>query len=148
MANEKKISKGSFLGTGWSFPPSFSRAEEGAVMVSDEEDIQQSLQILLSTSLGERLMEPAYGCNLNRFLFEPMDNSLRTYMEDTIKTAILYHEARIDLHQVILDLDNYAEGVLMINIVYTIRGTNSRFNLVYPYYLEEGVGVEASTKQH
>lgn len=144
MQGEKKQGLRSFLGAGWSFPPTFSRREEGVLMVADEEDIRQSLEILLSTSLGERMMEPKYGCNLKHFLFEPMDPSLRTYIEDMIKTAILYHEARIDLQQVQLGLERSYEGMLLINVEYTIRGTNSRFNWVYPFYLEEGVGVSVS----
>ena len=142
MSDVNKNNQDSFLGTGWSFPPTFLKASKGVKMTSDVEDINKSLEILLSTTLGERLMEPNYGCNLKSFLFEPINQSLRTYLEEMVKTAILYHEARIDLHQVQLDLERTHEGVLLINVGYTVRGTNSRFNLVYPFYIEEGVGVQ------
>ncbi len=84
----------SFLGTGWSFPPSFVKdKEEGRVeMVSNEKDIKESLQILLSTTQGERILRSDYGLNLEKLLFEPLDTALESYMQDLIKDAILFHE--------------------------------------------------------
>lgn len=130
----------SFLGTGWSFPPTFNKESRGVVMTSDVEDINKSLEILFSTALGERLMQPKYGANLERFLFEPITETLKTYMKDLINDAILYHEARIKL----LDLKLEAfelEGRIDITLEYMIKGTNSRYNYVYPYYLEEGTNI-------
>jgi len=102
----------SFLGTGWSFPPSFN-AQTGAVtMTSDEEDIQLSLQILLSTRRGERVMEPTYGCNLDEMVFEPVNNTFKTYIAEMIRTAILYFEARIDLKSVVVDDSQQLQGIL------------------------------------
>ena len=130
----------SFLGTGWSFPPTFNKESRGVLMTSDIEDINKSLEILFSTALGERLMQPKYGANLERFLFEPITETLKTYMKDLINDAILYHEARIKL----LDLKLEAfelEGRIDIKLEYMIKGTNSRYNYVYPYYLEEGTNI-------
>jgi phage baseplate assembly protein W len=130
----------SFLGTGWSFPPTFNKESRSVVMTSDVEDINKSLEILFSTSLGERLMQPKYGANLERFLFEPITETLKTYMKDLINDAILYHEARIKL----LDLKLEAfelEGRIDITLEYIVKGTNSRYNYVYPYYLEEGTNI-------
>ena len=130
----------SLLGTGWGFPPAFSR-EKGVSMVSDEEDIRQSLEILLSTELGERVMQPKYGCNMNRLVFEPLDTSLQTYMKHLINTAILYFEPRIILNSVQLEaLVN--EGRIDINLDYTIATTNTRHNYVYPFYKKEGTEIE------
>lgn len=127
----------SFLGTGWGFPPTFDRSAKGIEMIADEDDIRSSLEILLSTDVGERVMQPKYGCNLHRLLFEPLDTSLRAYMKDLIKTAILYFEPRIILENVTLQPEP-EEGRITINVDYTIAGTNTRNNLVYPYYLNEG----------
>jgi len=128
----------SFLGTGWSFPPSFN-AQTGAVtMTSDEEDIQLSLQILLSTRRGERVMEPTYGCNLDEMVFEPVNNTFKTYIAEMIRTAILYFEARIDLKSVVVDDSQQLQGIVLIVLDYTVRTTNSRYNYVYPYYITEG----------
>ena len=127
----------SFLGTGWGFPPTFDRSAKGIEMIADEDDIRSSLEILLSTDVGERVMQPKYGCNLHRLLFEPLDTSLQAYMKDLIKTAILYFEPRIILENVTLQPEP-EEGRITINVDYTIAGTNTRNNLVYPYYLNEG----------
>jgi len=107
-------------------------------MTSDEADIQLSLQILLSTSKGERVMVPDYGCNLDEMLFEPMSTTFKTYISEMIKTSILYYEARIDLNSVQVDDSRDAEGIILLIINYTVRSTNSRFNFVYPFYKNEG----------
>ena len=127
----------SFLGTGWAFPPSFNKVQATVAMTSDEEDIQRSLHILLSTRRGERVMQPTYGCNLDVLLFEPISLTLITYITDLIKTAILYHEARIALNKVNVSDSDMVEGVVLIEVAYTVKSTNSRFNYVYPYYKNE-----------
>ncbi len=128
----------SFLGTGWTFPPVFNNTTDAVEMVSDEADIHQSLQILLSTRKGERIMVPDYGCNLDEMVFESMSTTFKTYIREMIRTAILFYEARIDLHSVTIDDSRDIEGVILIIIEYSVRTTNSRFNFVYPYYKKEG----------
>jgi uncharacterized protein len=81
MANN---SFNSILGTGWAFPPEFDRNAGAVQMVSGEEDINQSLNILLSTSLGERVMQARYGCNLHDFVFEPLNSSVIGYIRDLV----------------------------------------------------------------
>lgn len=127
----------SFLGTGWSFPPTFNRKKRKVELVSDEIDIQQSLRILLGTALGERIMLPDFGCNLDRLQFEPSSVTLKTYIHDLVETAILRHETRIRITDFGLDDSQRNEGVLKLSIEYLIKATNTRSNLVYPYYLEE-----------
>jgi phage baseplate assembly protein W len=127
----------SFLGTGWGFPPSFSRGSGGVAMTSNEEDIRASLAILLSTRVGERVMQPKYGCNLERLLFQPLDTGLQAYMQDLIRTAILYFEPRIILDKIHLELFQN-EGRVDIELDYRVAATNTRYNFVYPFYLEEG----------
>jgi len=128
----------SFLGTGWGFPPEFNKGTRAVKMLTDEADIKSSLEILLSTRLGERIMVPGYGCNLDELMFKPLDLTLKTFVVDFIKTAILYHEPRIDVNTINIDPTNELEGVLLINLDYTIRTTNSRKNMVYPFYKAEG----------
>jgi phage baseplate assembly protein W len=128
----------SFLGRGWGFPPEFSKTTKAVNMLEDEADINSSLEILLSTKLGERIMVPGYGCNLDEMMFKPLNLTLKTYVIDLIKTAILYHEPRIDVDKINIDPTNETEGVLLIIIDYTIRTTNSRKNMVYPFYKGEG----------
>jgi phage baseplate assembly protein W len=131
----------SFLGTGWGFPPSFDTVLNTVIMTSDEADIQLSLQILLATRKGERVMVPDYGCNLDEMLFEPMSTTFKTYIREMIKTAILYYEPRIDLSSIQVDDSRETEGVILIILNYTVRTTNSRFNFVYPYYKNEGTEI-------
>ena len=128
----------SFLGTGWGFPPEFNKENRAVKMLTDEADIKSSLEILLSTRLGERIMVPGYGCNLDELMFKPLNLTLKTFVVDLIKTAILYHEPRIDVTKINIDPTNELEGVLLINLDYTVRNTNSRKNMVYPFYKAEG----------
>ncbi len=128
MENDKNIA---FLGTGWSFPPAFDKISSSVEMTSGREDIDRSLEILLSTRPGERVMQPGYGCNLDRLLFEPLDTSLKTYMEEMVKTAILYFEPRITVNAIeISEIDGFS-GQVRLAVDYTIRTTNSRYNYVY-----------------
>jgi phage baseplate assembly protein W len=128
----------SFLGTGWSFPPTFDLTSGSAFTSTNEQDIEESLRILLSTRLGERIMLPEYGCNLEDLLFSPLDLTLKTVVSKQIKTAILYHEPRIDVDKIDISQGNDLEGELLIIIDYRVRSTNSRKNLVFPFYKEEG----------
>lgn len=130
----------SFYGRGWRFPPAFDQTLGETVMTSDMEDIQRSLQVLLSTRPGERIMQPTYGCNLDELLFEPLTTTLKTYLQQLIQTAILYHEPRIKPEKVDLSESNELEGLVLISIVYTVRSNNSRFNYVYPFYKNEKTG--------
>ncbi len=130
-----------FLGKGWSFPPHFDKKTGGVIMTTDVEDINKSLHILLSTRLGERIMLPEYGCNLEELLFQPLDITLKTYIKDLIKTAILYHEPRIDAKKISLDSSQELEGIIQIEIEYLVRITNSRGNMVFPFYKKEGTEI-------
>jgi len=132
----------SFLGTGWAFPPAFDRESGSVSLVSDEEDIRQSLNILLSTSLGERVMQPRYGCNLNDYLFEPLSSSMIGFIKDRVESSILIYESRIVVEKIEVTDDgsfDLIEGRFIISVEYTIPGTNSRFNYVFDYYKNEAL---------
>jgi phage baseplate assembly protein W len=127
-----------FLGRGWSFPPAFDKSPPAVEMLEQEADIVSSLQILLTTAQGERVMLPQYGCNLDELVFESLDTGMKTLMADKIETAILYNEPRIELESVRLDDTRELEGVVLIEVIYRVKTTNSRFNFVFPYYKLEG----------
>ncbi|MBT9314477.1 GPW/gp25 family protein [Leptothoe spongobia] len=129
----------SFLGTGWGFPPQFNRETAQVAMVSDEDDIAQSLNIILSTYPGERFMQPTFGCELSQFLFEEVRQGVITSIRGIVADALLYHEPRIKVDRIAIAESETEPGLLLINIDYTIRSTNSRFNFVYPFYLNEAV---------
>lgn len=126
-----------FIGSGWSFPPAFDKNAASVSMSSGIRDIEESLRIIFSTALGERIMNPLFGCALDSSVFEVMNASRIAWLENLIRTAIIYHEARIDADQITVEPDPLA-GRLLIAIGYKVRGSNSRFNFVYPYYLNEG----------
>jgi uncharacterized protein len=136
MAEQIKATD-SFLGTGWGFPVAFNNLSGDVRMTSDVEDILCSLNILLSTSIGERIMQPKFGCNLEDVMFEPISTSLLSFIKGLVKDAILYHEPRIRLNKIAIDTDDYLEGRLPIEIDFTISATNSRYNYVYPFYINE-----------
>jgi len=130
-------SEAAFLGRGWSFPPRFFGAGAEVAMVSGVDDIHESLQVILTTYSGERVMQPNFGCALDRLLFEELDQSLANQITATITDAILYHEPRIILDRVTVDDSTGVAGLLHIRVAYTIRATNSRYNMVFPFYVNE-----------
>ena len=128
-----------FLGSGWQYPPEFSKSDTFAkmAMVSGPENISQSLKVLLTTNFAERLMRPEYGCGISQLLFEPIDQRTVTKIRNSIADAILLYEPRINLLNVNIFQDQHNTGLLSINIEYIIKTTNSRFNLVYPFHINE-----------
>jgi len=136
---------GDFLGRGWSFPPDFTLPVAGVAMLEDDADVASSLQILLSTIPGERVMQPLYGCNMTELVFEELDTRIKTLMADKIESAILYFEPRVTLQSVRLDDSRITEGVVLIQVIYVVKTTNSRFNFVYPYYIDQGTDINLTT---
>ncbi len=128
-----------FLGTGWAFPPTFFQQGTEVAMVSGVDDIAQSLEILLTTRLRERLWHDNFGCDLSSYLFESIDNSLINRIRNTVSDALLYHESRIQVERVDVQ-DGGVAGLINIEIIFKVRSTNSRYNMVYPFYLEEAAG--------
>jgi phage baseplate assembly protein W len=134
-----------YLGRGWSFPPDFARVPPQVAMLEEDADVVSSLTILLSTTPGERVLQPLYGCNLSELVFESLDTRLKTLMVDKVESSILYYEPRVELESVKLDDSLELEGVVLIGVVYRVKTTNSRFNFVYPYYKREGTDINLTT---
>src|SRR6185436_13346771 len=132
MANEN-----SFLGRGWSFPPAFVKSEKEVKMLEGENDIQSSIEIILSTEIGERVMIPGFGWKRNLWLFESLSTTAATAMAKEIETALQVYEPRINLNDVRLLPAEKLEGRVEILVDYTVRATNTRYNLVFPFYLTE-----------
>jgi Bacteriophage baseplate protein W len=126
-----------FLGTGWKFPPEFSRESAGAEMVSAVEDVRESLWILLSTAPGERVMVPEFGCALWRLVFEHLDPTSITEIQELVRRAIVNWEPRVTVDSVTAEADPSVAGLVRIHVAYTIRRTNTRSNLVYPFSIRE-----------
>jgi uncharacterized protein len=133
-----------FLGSGWKFPIEFETSGLTVAMLTGEEDIQNSLDILFATECGERIMHPDYGCELSTFLFSPMNRGTLTYMHAVISDAILFNEPRIVVNEVIIEPSADEDGKLNIQIDYTISATNNRYNYVYPFYLKEATNLQVN----
>ncbi|HBO26710.1 GPW/gp25 family protein [Culturomica sp.] len=131
----------SFLGKGWSFPPEFRREALPSTMVTEEEDIGQSLHILLATRPGERVHRFDFGCGIYRFVHEEMTVTNQTLLKELIADTVLMYEPRVTLNEVTFDLESIYDGVLIICLDYTVRRTNSRSNMVFPFYLREGTAL-------
>jgi uncharacterized protein len=137
-----------FLGRGWSFPPVFHQQSKQVEMTEKVDDIEKSLHILLTTTMGERIMQPRYGCNMEDLLFESLDTATKTIIIDRITTAILFFEPRIKAEKIQLNTQNELEGEITVEIEYSIPSTNSRYNFVFPFYRKEGTELDLLTGNH
>lgn len=129
-----------FLGRGFAFPPRIDSATGQFVMAESEEDIRQSIYIILMTRMKERAMLPDFGCNLHEYIFEVPDSEFEVEIGNEIVEALTKYEPRIINVEVRVDTKNLTGGMIYLNIDYTVRATNNPNNLVFPYYLMEGVG--------
>ena len=129
-----------FLGRGFAFPPRIDSATGQFVMVESEEDIRQSIYIILMTRLRERALLPDFGCNLHEYIFELPDSDFEIRIGSEVREALMRYEPRIINVSVEVDTRDLQNGTVYLNINYTVRATNNPNNLVFPYYLVEGVG--------
>jgi len=125
-----------FLGKGWSFPPKFNNLFASVEMSTGNKDIHESLEILLGTIPGERHLHPEYGCDLSSLSFENISPSLESKVTRKIESAIIQFEPRIDIDSIDFEL-SIDNGIVFIHIMYIIRTTNTRTNMVFPYYIQE-----------
>jgi len=132
----------SFLGRGWSFPPTFDKKLGDIEMVTMEEDIRQSLEIYFSTKLGERIMRNDYGCFLHSQVFELANENLIQGLSKELERSINEFEPRIAILSITASKANSTEGLIEINVAYEIRATNNRSNIVFPFYLNEGTNIK------
>jgi phage baseplate assembly protein W len=129
------MSSSDFLGRGWSFPVGLD--DGGQVRLADgEEGIRQSIWMILGTSPGERVMRPDFGCGIHDLVFGVNNAATATAVAGAVRDALATWEPRIDVLDVYAVPDPSQPNLLLIEINYQVRSTNSRFNLVYPFYLE------------
>ena len=131
-----------FLGKGWSFPPSVDHATGRFRMVDGSEDIKQSIGIILNTRINERAMLPEFGSSIHEFVFELPDATTITLLREEVTAALVRWEPRIVDINVEVNIDRINEGEIRLFINYTERITNNPNNIVFPYYISEGAGVD------
>jgi uncharacterized protein len=122
------------LGSGLAFPLQVDR-RGGIALAKDEADVDQAIQLILSTAPGERPMRPEFGCGVHDFVFDTIDAGTVARMETAIRAALDRWEPRIEVADVTFDLDHTDTGALLIDITYRLRATNHMRNLVYPFYV-------------
>jgi phage baseplate assembly protein W len=126
-----------FLGIGWKYPVQIE--EPGEIALSRyEADIRQAIMIILGTAPGERVMRPEFGCGIHQYVFAPNNTHTAGLIRFQVEDALNRWEPRISLESVVVERDPADVATLLISIDYKVRATDSRFNLVYPFYLERG----------
>jgi len=130
-----------FLGSGWSFPPKFDKYSKSVVMDKGEVDIENSIRIILGTYPGERLMNPNFGCAVKRMNFENLDKGNVTRIQEIVGNALVQFEPRVKFQSIEIISQDEQEGLIVLQLNYTIISTNTRHNIVFPYYLIEGTNL-------
>jgi hypothetical protein len=127
-----------FLGRGWAMPVALDLRTGRVAFAEYEDDIQQSILIILETAKGERVMRPDFGCGIYDLVFEAIDSTTLQRIRSEVKDALQQFEARIDVLDMTVDDSASLDGVLLVQIQYQVRTTNQLGNLVFPFYFQEG----------
>lgn len=126
-----------FIGRGWAFPLR-TDATGGIALVSREREIEEAIRLILGTARGERPMRPEFGCRIHEYVFASADGTTASDIAAEVKSALQLWEPRIDVEDVIVTYDSRDPTVMYIDIRYSIRRTNDRRNLVFPFYVIPG----------
>ena len=122
-----------FVGAGWAFPLRVN-ASGGIALVRREQELEESIRLVLGTALGERPMRPEFGCAVHDYVFAPADATTAGRIAYEVQASLERWEPRIDVVDVDVNLDASDASILYIDISYAIRGTNDPRNLVFPFY--------------
>ncbi|MFE4856902.1 GPW/gp25 family protein [Streptomyces sp. NPDC056670] len=131
-----------FIGRGWGFPLRVGTTG-GIGMVERDREIEEAIRLVLGTAPGERPMRPEFGCGIHDYVFAPGDGATAGLIAQEVHVALERWEPRIEVTDVAIAFDAVDDGVLYIDVRYTVRSTNDRRNLVFPFYTipsEEGAG--------
>jgi phage baseplate assembly protein W len=128
----------SFLGRGWKFPVQIDPTTGRVAMSELEQDIKESIYIILATAPGERLMRPEFGCGIHDLVFSPMSSVTLGLFESRVREALTRWETRVEILKLEMSIKDSARGKLEIDLSCLVRDTNTEFNLVFPFYLTEG----------
>jgi phage baseplate assembly protein W len=140
---DKQLSKqeNHFLGSGWSFPVTFFAGNYQLNLTSYEDNIRESIDIILQTKKGERCMEPQFNSGLQQFFFKKPDETLKGEISDAVKVSLLHNEPRITVQDVKVEFTDTLNGIVEITIIYVYNQTNTRHNYVFPFHLKEGTNL-------
>jgi len=127
-----------FLGRGWKFPVGVDPISGRIAMSEYEQDIKESIRIILFTAPGERLMRPDFGCGVHDLVFASISRATIGLVESRVRESLTKYEPRIEIVSLDVSTRNIDNGQLEIDLKYRVRETNNAFNLVFPFFLKEG----------
>jgi uncharacterized protein len=127
-----------FLGTGWAYRVRAGDDRRDVELAEHEEDVRQAVRIILETGRGERVMRPDFGAGLDDFMFEPLNTTTRALIKHRVEEALITWEPRIRVEAVEVLLSPSDVSRADVRIEYSVRATNTFYNLVYPFYAREG----------
>ena len=128
----------SFLGKGWKFPVKVDPASGRIALSTGEDDIRESIWIILSTARGERVMRPDFGCGIHDLVFDSMSAATVGLFESHVREALINFESRVEVINLDVSTEEADRGRLLIDLTFRVRETNHEFNMVYPFFLTEG----------
>ena len=137
-AENLDVERKDFLGRGWAMPVELDPRTGLVATVAFEEDVRQSILIILETAPGERVMRPNFGCGIHELVFSAVDSTVIQRIRSVVEEALRRCEARIDVLGVTVDDSDIGKGLLLIELEYRVRKTNQAGNLVFPFYFREG----------
>ena len=132
------------MGSGWSFPVTFSAGNCQLKLTAYEENINNSIKTILLTRMGERSLEPQFGSGLQQLFFRTPDANLKGEIINAVKSSLLHNEPRITVENVAVTFTDVANGLTELVVTYVYNQTNTRHNYVFPFSLKEGTNL---TKQ-
>lgn len=138
---DRNIQDDHFLGSGWAFPVTFSAGNLQLFVTNNEDNINESIDLILQTKRGERCLQPLFGSGLQQFFFRKMDETLKGEIIDAVKVSLLHNEPRITVKNVSVDYTDIINGLVSITIVYVYNQSNTRHNYVFPFHLKEGTNL-------
>jgi len=140
---DKQLTKhtNNFLGSGWSFPITFSVGNLELELTQYEQNINNSIRTILLTNKGERCLETQFGSGLHQFFFKKMNDTLKGEIRDAIETSLLDNEPRINVEKVLVNYTDVESGAVEASIYYIYNKTNTRHNYVFPFHLKEGTSL-------
>jgi len=140
---DKQTDKSSnhFLGAGWGFPVTFIAGYNKLHITENEENINESIAIILQTRQGERFSDPFFGAGIQKFFFRKMDNTLKGEIRDTVAMSLMIYEPRIKVLEVKVDCMDEHNGIVQVAINYMYIRTNTRHNYVFPFHIKEGTSL-------
>lgn len=123
------------IGRGWAFPPQFKAETNETVMAEGVDDINQSLFILFTTEIGERVMQPNYGSAMKSMIFESINEHFKSYMRLVLTRSIALYEARIKPISIDFFEDEALDGRYLMHLDYFVLATKQKNSFVFPFYL-------------